>query len=319
MMHMIESTSTLTTLAQVLPEGGSVPLGMALMAGLLLWLVGARVIKPVFFLLGLAIGAFVGTTILPLTGLPTFSPGAITLTPGITGLITGGILGSLVSLAMFRLVIAMTSAMAFAAAGVLGAMIFLHFNPTISQSELTETQSAMVDSGNALADITTSLNDTINREAAQHATDLIDQDNKVLDDDTKQQLKDAATRSKEFVKQLVATIQADLDQRPTRDKLIALSAGFAGLAFGLLVGVVLPKRTTALVTSLFGSAVCMASTSALLTARNGQQPEFLNQSALIWATAWVILTIIGLMVQLGFLTKATNKSRTHHPDPEDDE
>ena len=308
-----------THASHVLPEGGSVPLGTALMAGLLLWLVGARVIKPVFFLFGLAIGAFVGTTILPLTGLPTFTPGGVTLTPGITGLIAGGILGSLVSLAMFRLVIAITSAMAFAAAGVLGAMIFLHFNPTITDGQLTDTESAMVDSGNALAGITTSLNDTINREAAQHATNLIDQDNKVLDDDTKQQLKDAAARSKEFVEQMYTTIKADLDQRPTRDKLIALSSGFAGLAFGLLVGVVLPKRTTALVTALFGSAVCMASITALLTARSGARPDFLNQSAVTWAIAWVVLTAVGLMVQLGFLTRSKNKLQTSNHHDDDDE
>jgi len=308
-----------THASHVLPEGGSVPLGTALMAGLLLWLVGARVIKPVFFLFGLAIGAFVGTTILPLTGLPTFTPGGVTLTPGITGLIAGGILGSLVSLAMFRLVIALTSAMAFAAAGVLGAMIFLHFNPTITEGELTDTETALVETTDSLAGITTSLNDTINREAAQHASDLIDQDNKVLDDDTKQQLKDAAARSKEFVEQMYNTIKADLDQRPTRDKLIALSSGFAGLAFGLLVGVVLPKRTTALVTALFGSAVCMASITALLTARSGARPDFLNQSAVTWAIAWVILTIVGLMVQLGFLTRSKNKLQTSNHHDDDDE
>ncbi len=306
-------------LAQSLPEGGSVPLGMALMGGLLLWLVGARVIKPVFFLFGLAIGAFVGTTIIPLTGLPTFHPGGFTLTPGITGLIAGGILGSLVSLAMFRLVIAFTSAMAFAAAGVLGAMVFLHFNPTITDADLTDTQTALVETGDSLAGITSSLNDTINREAAETALNILDEDGKILDDTTKQQLKDAATRSQEFVSHIYNTIKADLDQRPARDKLIALSSGFAGLAFGLLVGVVLPKRTTALVTSLFGSAAMMASTTALLTARSGQRPDFLNQSAVIWAAAWVVLTVVGLMVQLGFLSKNKNKAQTAilHDDDDD--
>ncbi len=317
-MHNLHNT--LILLAQTpLPEGGSVPLGTALMAGLLLWLVGARVIKPVFFLFGLAIGAFVGTTIIPLTGLPTFTPQGITLTPGITGLIAGGILGSLVSLAMFRLIIAFTSAMAFAVAGVLGAMIFLHFNPTITDEELTDTQAAIVETTDSLAGITTSLNDTINRQAAQHATNILDQDNIILDDDTKQQLKDAATRSKEFIEHLYNTIKTDLDQRPTRDKLIALSAGFAGLALGLLIGVVMPKRTTALVTSLFGSAVCMASTTALLTARTGSRPDFLNQSAVIWATAWATLTIIGLMVQLGFLARNKNNARAANRHDDDDE
>ena len=316
--HMEPVQSTII-LAQSLPEGGSVPLGMALMAGLLLWLVGARVIKPVFFLFGLAIGAFVGTTILPLTGLPTFHPGGITLTPGVTGLIAGGILGSLVSLAMFRLVIAITSSLAFAAAGVLAAMIFLHFNPTITDTDPSASPESLVESNDSIDGMHTSLNEEISRQAAERSVDLLDQDNKVFDDETKQQIKDAATRSKEFVEHMYNTIKADLDQRPTRDKLIALSAGFAGLAFGLLVGVMMPKRTTALVTSLFGSAVCIASVTALLTARSGQRPEFLNQSAVIWAAAWVILTIVGLMVQLGFLSRNSNKPRTIIADDDDDE
>ena len=304
------TTTAMLTLAQSLPEGGSVPLGVALMAGLLLWLVGARVIKPVFFLLGLAIGGFVGTTILPLTGLPTFHPGGVEITPGVTGLICGGILGALVSLAMFRLVIAFTSAFAFAAAGIVGALIFLHFNPTLTDGDLTDTEAALVQSGDSLAGITTSLSEKINRQAAERSVDLLDKDNKVFDEETKQQLKDAATRSKEFVEHMYDTIKADLDRRPARDKLIALSAGFAGLALGLLIGVVMPKRTTALVTALFGSAVCLAASAALLTARSGQRPEFLDQSAVVWGIGWGVLTAIGLMVQLGFMSRHTNKART---------
>lgn len=305
------------TLAQALPEGGSVPLGVALLAGLLLWIMGARVIKPVFFLLGLAIGAFAGTTILPLTGLPTFNPGGVTLTPGVTGLIAGGILGSLVSLAMFRLVIAFTSALAFAAAGVVGALIFLHFNPTVGEGDPSDAQTAMVESGESIAGITSSLNEEITREAAERSADLLDRDEKFLDEDTKQQLKDAAERSRQFLKQLGQTISEEMERRPARDKMIAFSSGFAGLAFGLLLGVAMPRRTTALVTSLFGSAVCMASVSALLTARSGERPEYLDQSALVWAIVWAGLTIMGLMIQLGFLSKRTNKTRTESGDDDD--
>lgn len=313
---MILMPATLS-LAQSLPQGGSVPLGVALLAGLLLWIMGSRVIKPVFFLFGLAIGGFVGTTLMPLIGFPSFDVGGITLSPSLVGLICGGIIGSLCALAMFRLVIAFTSALAFAAAGVVGSLIFLHFNPTTGDEDLSDTQAALVESGESVAGMTTSLNETISREAAERSVDMLDEDNKVLTEDTKQQLKDAAERSRQFLQDLGQTISDELDQRPTRDKMIGFSSGFAGLAFGLLIGVVMPKRTTALVTSLFGSAVCMASVSALLTARSGQRPDFLNQSALVWAIAWVILTMIGLMVQLGFLSNRTNKTRTDSGDDDD--
>ncbi|MEZ6164870.1 MAG: hypothetical protein R3B67_10585 [Phycisphaerales bacterium] len=305
------------TLAQTLPQGGSVPLGVALMAGVLLWIMGARVIKPVFFLLGLAIGGFVGATLMPLIGFPDIDLGGVTFTPTVVGLVCGGVIGSLCSLAMFRLVIAMTSAIAFAAAGVVGALIFLHYNPTIGEGDPSATETALVESGEDIASATSTLNDAITREAAERASNLLDQDGTILDEDAKQQLKDAAARSKEFLEQMGRTISDELEKRPTRDKMIASSAGFAGLALGLLIGVVMPKRTTALVTSLFGSAVCMASTSALLTARSGERPEYLDQSAMVWAMIWILLTGIGLMIQLGFITKKTNNARTGDGDNDD--
>jgi len=306
------------TLAQSLPQGGSVPLGVALLAGLLLWIMGARVIKPVFFLFGLAIGGFVGTTLMPLIGFPSFEAGGITISPSVVGMVCGGIIGALCALAMFRLVIAMTSALAFAVAGVVGALIFLHYNPTTGDMDTSDAQAAMVESGeDAVSGLTSSLSDDVSREAAERSIDMLDRDGRVLDEETKQQLKDAAERSRQFLSELGATISEELERRPARDKMIGFSAGFAGFAFGLLVGVLLPKRTTALVTSLFGSAVCMASISALLTASNGERPEYLNQSATVLAIVWVVLTGIGLMIQLGFITKRANGNRTGGDD--DDE
>lgn len=306
------------SLAQSLPQGGSVPLGVALMAGLLLWIMGARVIKPVFFLFGLAIGGFVGTTLMPLIGFPSFEVGGMTISPSVVGMVCGGIIGALCALAMFRLVIALTSAFAFAVAGVVGAMIFLHYSPTTTDGDLSDTESALVESGeSAVNGFTTSLNDEITREAAERSVDMLDQDGNIIDEDTKQQLKDAAERSRQFLSDLGGTVSDELAKRPTRDKMIGFSAGFAGFAFGLLIGVILPKRTTALVTSLFGSAVCMASTSALLTASNGTRPEYLNQSATVLAIVWVLLTGIGLMIQLGFITRKANIARTNDGDDDD--
>ena len=293
-------------------------MGVALMAGLLLWIMGARVIKPVFFLFGLAIGGFVGTTLIPLIGFPNLELGGLSISPSVIGLICGGIIGALCALAMFRLVIAMTSACAFAVAGVVGALIFLHYNPTIADGDPSANESALVDSGEStLNGLANSLGDDITREAAERSVDSLDPEGNILNEDTKQQLKDAAERSRQFLSDLGTTISDELEQRPTRDKMIGFSAGFAGFAFGLLIGVVLPRRTTALVTSLFGSAVCMAATSALLTASNGERPEYLNQSATVLAIVWVILTGIGLMIQLGFITKKSNGSRTNDDDDDD--
>lgn len=298
---------------QSLPEGGTVPLAVALIAGIVLWLFGAKLVKPVFFVFGFAIGGFVGATVLPLTGLPPIEIGSITLTPGITGLIAGAIIGSLIALAMFRIVITMTAAFAFAVAGLLGAMVFLHFNPTPTDPN------AIDESSLALSETIDDTNervfeDALNREAANRAIDALNDqstDDPFIDSDTKQELLDAAERSRAFVQRSVNKVNRQLESMPARDKMIAFSSMFAGLALGLLVGVTMPTRTAALVTALLGSAVWIGAGVALLTANNGTLPEFLHRSAVVWAAAWIVITLVGLVVQLGFLRKpkhSTNKS-----------
>ncbi|MFK7760114.1 MAG: hypothetical protein AB8C13_09210 [Phycisphaerales bacterium] len=311
--------STLT-LSQALPEGGSVPLFFALAGGMMLWLFGAKIVKPVFFIFGIAIGGFVGTTVLPLTGLPEFTLGSFTLTPGFTGIIAGSIIGALVMLAMFRLVITITAAIAFAAAGLLGAMVFLHFNPT-DQNTMTTTETVIYESGEDAIDNFDTTTDAIARQAAQRSVDILnaqgDEENPLIDDDTKAQILDAAERSRAFVTRVFDTVKDDLDRRPTRDKMIALASMFAGLALGLLVGVVMPNRAAALVTSLTGSAVWIGAGTALMTARNGELPHYLDRSAVVWAAAWIIIAVLGLFVQLGFLSKKRSSSGSRDHDEDD--
>jgi hypothetical protein len=310
------------TLAQSLPEGGSVPLFFLLAGGLMLWLFGAKIVKPAFFIFGVAVGGFVGTTIVPLTGLPPFDLGSFTINPGFTGLLVGAVIGGLVMLAMFRMVITLTAAIAFAAAGLLGAMVYLHFYPTtMVDQDLSQTETMIAESGDLTTDALNAATEALSVEAAERSVNLLngDDDDPLIDDETKSDILDAAERSRAFVARVVETVREDLDSRPTRDKMVAFSSMFAGLALGLLVGVVMPNRAAALVTSLTGSAAWIGAGTALLTARNGEIPQFLDQSAVVWAVAWIIITILGLFVQLGFLGKKANKPARAADDENDDE
>lgn len=305
-------TTSSLTLAQTLPQGGTAPLIAAVAAGLILWLSGARLVKPVFLLLGLAIGGFLGATLVPLTGLTPFDISSFTVSPGLAGLTIGAVLGALVSLALFRLVITISAALTFAAAGLMGAMVFLHFNPT-TNADTTDQETALVESGESLAN---SLGDTVNRDAAERAIDLFDDGEKpLLTEDAKQDILDAAERSRAFIKQVSESITAELEQRPTRDKAIAFGSLLGGLMLGLLVGITLPNRAAALVTALFGSAIWISASAALVSAKNGALPNALDRSAVVWAAAWILATLAGLIVQLGFLKRSPKRS----DDADDDE
>ncbi|MCA9304473.1 MAG: hypothetical protein KC996_10155 [Phycisphaerales bacterium] len=301
-----------------LPEGGSIALGLALCAGLTLWLFGAKLVKPVFLFLGLAIGGFVGATLVPyIDFIGTIHILGIGITPGITGLIAGGVIGALIALAMFRMVVTLTAALAFAAAGLMCAFLFLHFYPTQgSETDLSIPTESLVESEDS-----PNLVDQFREEVADRYVDSLaaggEGQNELLTEEAKQQILDAAARSRAFVSRVGSAIRDDFNTRPARDKFVILSAMFAGLGLGLLVGAVIPVRTAALVTSLFGSAVWMSSGIALLTAR-GNPPGFLDQKPVVLAGVWIIVTILGLLAQLGFLSKA-KAMRSKRAEDDDDE
>lgn len=323
------SQTVMPTLAQTgatLPEGGAVSLFIALGAGFALWLAGVKIVRAVFIALGAALGGFAGAILLPLSGMPTLNLGPVPLTPGFTGLIVGGIIGALASLGMLRVVVATTAAAAFGVAGAMAALVFLHLQPTTADTAGPDAALAETDAGysfdasdlvrdraaNELTDAVNALSDDLPEGSA--ASNLIDDLNT---EENRQRIRDAAERSKEFVSRLAEAVKADYERRPARDKLILLSATLAGVGLGLVVGAVMPNRSAALVTSLFGSAMWMAAGVALLRAGMSPPPEILRQPPVTWAVVWGVAAVVGMAVQFGLL-KRRGDTNPAKDDDEDD-
>ncbi len=306
---------TLATTTQSLPEGGVVPLVVGVVAGLALWLAGVKIVRGVFIAIGAAVGGFSGAVLIPLTGLPSFDLGPVTLNPGFTGLIAGGIIGALVALGMLRLVITFTAAGAFAVAGAMAALVFLHLNPSPADGgsvldtdglALNEEPPALIDfdeqarrlAAERLTDEAESLADSVPEGTA--ASELLDELNT---EENRERIRDAAQRSRDFVEGVYDRVMADYESRPARSKLILASATMAGLGVGLLLGVVMPKRSSALVTSLFGSALWLAAGNALVRASTDPTPELLDQPPLVWAVLWGTVTVVGMAIQFGLIKR----------------
>lgn len=306
---------TLANTTQTLPEGGMVPLAIGLVAGLALWLAGVKIVRGVFLAIGAAVGGFSGAVLIPLTGLPALELGPVTLNPGFTGLIAGGIIGSLVAMGMLRVVITFTAAGAFAVAGAMAALVFLHVNPTPTTDDpalipealaLNEESPPIIDfdeearrmAAERLTDEAESFAESVPDGTA--ASELLDELNT---EENRERIRNAAERSRAFVTGVYDKVMADYESRPARSKLILASATMAGLGLGLLLGVVMPKRSSALVTSLFGSALWLAAGTALIRANADPTPELLNQPPLAWALLWGTVTIIGMAIQFGLIKR----------------
>ncbi|MCC5824116.1 MAG: hypothetical protein LAT64_08605 [Phycisphaerales bacterium] len=304
-------TIAAVSLAQTLPEGGMVPLFIALAAGLALWLAGVKIVRTVFLALGAAAGGFVGSVLLPLSGMPSLNIG-ITLTPGFTGLIIGGIFGAIAAMGLLRVVVILTAAGAMAVVGTMAALVFLHFNPS-PQSDYHDPAAAEYTQNGAAGGQTTDLARRT-REQTSEALDLLNRSvpdgtpaaeflGDLNTDEARERILDAAERSRAFIAGVAENLQADYERRPDRDKLIILSSTLAGLAVGLLVGVAMPRRSSALITSLFGSALWLAAGVALIRANTDPAPAFVAQPPLVWAVIWGLTAVAGMAVQFGLIRR----------------
>ncbi len=304
------------TLAQTtLPEGGMIPLFVALAAGVALWLAGVKLVRVVFIALGAAVGGFAGSVLLPLTGMPALPLGSLTLTPGFTGLIAGGVIGALVSLAMLRIVVTLTASVAMGVVGAMAALVFLHFSPTAGAP--TDPDAPYADTAADLRALT----DDLARATREQTDEALDRLNRSLNDDpeanqlladlnteeNRERLRDAAERSRAYLAHVSEVLRAEYDRRPARDKLVILSSTTAGLAVGLLMGVAMPRRSSALITSLLGSALWLAAGVALIRANADPDPNFLTQPPLAWAVVWALTAVLGMTVQFGLIRRRGGK------------
>lgn len=314
--------AAITTEAPATPAGAWVSLIIALGGGLTLWLMGVKVLKPVFALVGAAIGAFAGAIFLPLTGLEPVDLAGFTLSSAAIGAVIGGVLGALVAAGLFKFVIMIGSGVVFAIAGTLiGLIVASATGPTAPETDTPPDEPALVENdtpGGLMDGIRDGASDAVREAAAGNARDRANEfvDGILTDEDraaAEAHLRDAAARSRAFLGRVRDVAVKEWDQRSMRERSIILGSGVVGLVVGLFAGVVFTKRATAVFTALLGSALWIPAAVALLGVA-GVGAETLAFSPTAWAVVWGGVSIIGVALQLGVVRKAGKKS-----DDEDDD
>lgn len=134
------------TLAALLPDAlenlpwlVQIPVGLALVAGLALWLAGRRLIRPVTILVGLGVGGLLGFLVLPVL-IPTLN-----ISPYL-GLLGGAACGLTIALLLYQVATAITFGSAIgagcgvAAAAILGTALTLPASAQFDAPDLTAQQ-----------------------------------------------------------------------------------------------------------------------------------------------------------------------------------
>ena len=118
----------------------------------------------------------------------------------------------------------------------------------------------------------------------------------------------SAARVRAFLREAgEATRNAFEELEPKQRQTIALGA-LGGAGAGLLIGLLRPRKSAAMLTSLVGSAMIIASGIWLANSLDIQIPYLQNASVTGWGTTWLILTLAGWVVQLSRMV--STQSRT---------
>lgn len=298
-----------------------------LVTGFVLWLWGRKLVKPSFGFVGLALGAFAGLFLAPVVGVEELFEIPI----WIIALAAGGIIGLVISLFALKSALIGFSAVAFGLIGLLGSIAYVNASSPQPPIQSESTDLAATPNGLAPTEpvlLTPRGDDGLTpRERVRRDIEALGLrlqtekpargDSLVLtiDEETGQPV-EAQTEVEvvlEHIEQVATTgasyVKAEFDAIDTTQRVTVAGAALGGIVLGVFFAILMPKRSTAVVAALMGSALMLISGVWLAEIApspiDAIRPVF-EQPPQRWAIIWPAIAVLGLAVQL---TRATRKRR----------
>lgn len=320
------------SLVEALPLEAHASMGLMLLAGLTLWLFGGKLIKPMFAIIGVALGGVVGLIVLPALGLEEVggAPGSL------VGMGAGAVIGLVIALVMLKVAVIFAAGLGFAAAGFLGGTVYLEHNPLPDDTPpafVIDDEADRDASGRrlfpnpytgekmTLEELTRTLREVdgllgVSGEANTPATE---------EPSAEEKFKAIAVQCRAVVLEASDTAKSHWNALSTRERIVVLGSTLGSMALGMLVGYLMPKKSTAAVTALAGSAIWLTSAVWLADALLPRSRSLTTQPPETWAIIWGLVFLVGVVVQLAGLgggggeSGKRRKKRDDEDEEEDDE
>ncbi len=280
----------------------------AVVVGLIVWLFGGKLIKPAFVLIGGVIGSALGAVYTPM-----LTPTIAGIPAAYPGMAAGLIVGMLAAGLVYRFAMASLAAGVGGSAAVLACVVTLSYFP----GAIPPTDAVTQKDGRAVitADGTdTDLRQQVESQVRDWSGRLKDAAQKYKDASVLAQagappapgatpagLDDADKERIEAAKRTAQAISDHIAERwqalPARTRLIIAGSWMAGAMGGFLLGLLLPSKAAAAVSSLAGAAMLLAGATSLADHYTTLGPQISGVSAMGWLGAWMALSAIGLFFQ----------------------
>ncbi len=281
----------------------------ALITGLILWLHGRRLLKPMIVVVFALGGAASGFAVLPLT------PIADSVSTQV-GLVLGGVVGAVAGLLLFRFAMAISLGLVLAVMAPVMCVAVTDLRAETSASEPLTKEELL------LRGVAVESDESISRELARRgeklresardaaaravdlnapATDSTTQDRESDDKSggttTEQMVRAAAPRVRAFIGSVWEEVRMQWNELPSRVRVMLVGSASLGLGLGVILGLLLPKWTSGGVTAMLGSAIWLPAGVWLLAAAGLSISDRWHPSATQWLVVWAIVAGAGTLIQ----------------------
>ena len=308
-----------------LPAGGMIPVGLALIAGLLLWAAGRRILRATFVATGFVLGSTVGWLVGELLGL-----GMVIVVPALVGGVVFACVAGLAS----RLVVAVALALTLGIAAPLATMSLAQIG---GSDEITDPEAGVEAPGVRLPAEVAEWLDKFDPDAVETARpgdpSAVDPRTSFppdflpdlplelppelrLDSPAEAvagalEIPEKAQRYIDHIRQIALELKnaakAKWESTPATARPSVVASGLGGLLVGMLLGALARTFSAVVVTAFSGSLLWL--TCAWTIANNLGAPDgpWMPGSSASWITWWLITSVIGLAVQWTLRRKRADK------------
>lgn len=307
--YLTELGDGASRIAEGIPPELKAMSAVAFLAGILLWVMGGRVLKPVFSFIGLIGGAMLGFAALPVffTG-PVFG-----ISSPYAGLAVGGLAGLITAVVLLRFTVAVAAAGVAGIAAGFGVAVFIQYSDTFTSDDgpapLVMTEPADADDDRPGTGRLFGLRpEQLLLDGVPIVEDLDDEQLRATAED---ESADKATRAaaqaervRRFTNEVIAEAGAGWSDAPAQSRLAIFAGSMSGIAAGFLFGLAMPRRSAAIVTAMAGSALWLANIAFVLDAANLPSVSVDSLSPATKLGIWGAVAMIGVVWQLAALARA---------------
>lgn len=278
---------------QSMPLAGLVPALMLLVAGVVLWLSGRRVLRGAFILMGLLLGALVGLLIddASQSGMPGW------VLPTLCAVVL-----AVIATIAYRLAAAIMLAITFGLACPMSVIAVNDWQVEHGQGVTAEGDDQII-VNDSISDWIEKHDDPDAREKARAALESARQQVTTRIDDlaSKYGLQDEAAAGLEKANTLGRAVRDAIVNRwnatPKRLKPIVSLAALVGALSGLVIGLVMRRFADCAVTAMVGSAIALGAAQVIALRSGLAEGPWMPRTTFAWLGVWLVASIIGLAFQ----------------------